>query len=54
MLQAFTIQVGQSTEMVVAASAHDAYDRWVLREFGNGTCGYDVEVICPGGTVVEF
>ena len=35
-------------------SPHEAYDAYVYRFFGNGTCGFCVEVVCPGGEIVEF
>ena len=31
-----------------------AYDAFVTRFYGNGCCGFDVEVVCPDGTVIEF
>ena len=31
-----------------------AYDNFVQRFYGNGCCGFDVEVVCPDGTIVEF
>lgn len=31
-----------------------AYDAFVERFFGNGCCGFDVEVVCSDGTVIEF
>lgn len=37
-----------------ALNAHDAYDAFVAMDFGNGTCGFDVDVVSPDGCVVEF
>ena len=33
---------------------HEAYDAFVRRFFGNGNCGFVVEVVCPDGNIVEF
>lgn len=35
-------------------SPDDAYERFVLHQFGNGTCGFCVEVVTPSGTVIDF
>lgn len=40
---------------IEALSATEAYDFYVEQEFGNGCCGYDVDVYCHAtGIIVEF
>lgn len=57
-LDTYDICLPDSREVLASVQANDAtaaYDAYVEQAFGNGCCGFDVDVYChSSGVVVEF